>query len=318
LHFWLYPTMKRIKTMSALFVLAALLGGWWLWTPDEDRAALEARYAAPPSSFVTVSGLRLHLRDTGPRDRPALILLHGFGDSLHAWDAWAQTLEQEYRVIRIDLPGGALTGPDATGDYSDERAVQILVGLMDQLALPKASFIGHSMGGRIAWRLASEQPQRVDRLVLVAPDGFASPGFEYGKPADFGPGLGLMKVVLPRMLVRMSLKPAYADPALITDETVDRLWNLVRAPGVRGALLDRLRQWVPQDPAPRLARIAAPTLLMWGEQDAMIPVANAQDYLKAVPNARLVTLPGVGHLPHEEAPAASLPALQAFLGGAPP
>jgi pimeloyl-ACP methyl ester carboxylesterase len=309
--------MKRIKTMSALFVLVALLGGWWLWTPDEDRAALEAGYAAPPSSFITVAGLRLHLRDTGPRDGPALILLHGFGDSLHAWENWAKTLEQQYRVVRIDLPGAALTGPDATSDYSDERAMQILIGLMDQLALPKASFIGHSMGGRIAWRFAAEQPQRVERLVLVAPDGFASPGFEYGKPADFGPAVGLMRYVLPRMAVRMSLKPAYADPELISDEMVDRLWHLVRAPGVRGALLDRLRQWVPQDPGPQLVRITAPTLLMWGAQDAMIPVANAQDYLKAIPHARLVTLPGVGHLPHEEAAAASLPALQAFLAAAP-
>ncbi len=299
--------------MALLLLIAALLGGAWLWTPDEDRAVLEARFAGPPSQFMAVAGLRLHLRDSGPRDAPAVVLLHGFGDSLLGWEPWALALQTQFRVIRIDLPGAALTGPDPTGDYSDERAVQILLALMDRLGLTKASFIGHSMGGRIAWRFAADQPQRVDRLVLLAPDGFASPGFEYGKPADFGPGVGLLRYALPRLAVSMSLKPGYADPGRITDETVDRLWQLTLAPGVRGALLDRLRSWVPQDPTPHLARITAPTLLLWGEQDAMIPVANAQDYLRAMKNARLVTLPGVGHLPHEEAPAAALPAVRNFL-----
>jgi pimeloyl-ACP methyl ester carboxylesterase len=307
------PLPVRMPTVTPLLFVALLFGGWWLWTPDEDRATLEARYAGPPSTFLTVAGLRLHLRDTGPREAPAVVMLHGFGDSLLGWEPWAESLQTQFRVIRIDLPGAALTGPDPTGDYSDERAVQILLALMDQLGVAKASFIGHSMGGRIAWRFASDQPQRVDRLVLLAPDGFASPGFEYGKPPDFGPGLGLMRFVLPRVAVRMSLKPAYADPSHITDEDVDRLWHLVRAPGVRGALLDRLKGWVPQDPTARLTRITAPTLLLWGEQDGMIPVANAQDYLKAMPTARLVTLPGVGHLPQQEAPAASLPAVRAFL-----
>ena len=304
--------------MALAVLLAALLGGGaWLWTPDEDRAALEALYAPAPSQFLTVAGIRLHLRDTGPLNpdakAPALILLHGFGDSLLGWEPWAQALQAQFRVIRIDLPGAALTGPDPTGDYSDERAEQILLALMDELGLSRASFIGHSMGGRIAWRFAADHPERVDRLVLLAPDGFASPGFEYGKPPEFGPGLGLMKFVLPRMAVRMSLKPAYADPGRITDEAVDRLWHLVRAPGVRGALLDRLHQWIPQDPTPRLAHITAATLLLWGAQDAMIPVANAQDYLKAIPQARLVVLPGLGHLPQQEAAAESLPPVAAFL-----
>ncbi len=302
--------------MALLLLIATLLGGAWLWTPDEDRAALEARYAGPPSQFMAVAGLRLHLRDTGPPGpgaAPAVILLHGFGDSLLGWEPWAQALQTQFRVIRIDLPGAALTGADPTGDYSDERATQVLLALMDQLGLARASFIGHSMGGRIAWRFAADQPQRVDRLVLLAPDGFASPGFEYGKAPDFGPGLGLMRYALPRVAVSMSLKPGYADPSRITDETVDRLWHLMRAPGVRGALLDRLQGWVPQDPTERLARITAPTLLLWGEQDAMIPVANAQDFLRTMKNARLVTLPGVGHLPHQEAPAAALPAVRSFL-----
>jgi pimeloyl-ACP methyl ester carboxylesterase len=299
--------------MTAVLLALAALFSAWLWTPDLGRADLEAKYAQPPSCFLDVKGVRLHVRETGPAKGPAVILLHGFGSSLQTWDAWALALQDQFRVIRIDLPGAGLTGGDPSGDYSDLRGVQLLLELMDQLGLDKASVVGHSMGGRLAWRLAAEQPQRVARLVLVAPDGFASPGFEYGKPPEVTAVVKLMRFVLPKAVLRMSLEPAYADPKLMTPEVVSRYWDLMRAPGVRPALIQRMQQLVLQDPVPLLKRITAPTLLLWGDKDAMIPVANAQDYLRAVAGSRLVTFPGVGHLPHEEAPAVSVPALRAFL-----
>lgn len=302
--------------MVTLLLIAALLGGVWLWTPDEDRASLEARYAALPSRFVSAAGLRLHVRDSGPPgpgNAPVLILLHGFGSSLHTWEPWALNLSDTFRVVRIDLPGAGLTGADPTGDYSDARGVQVLAALMDELGIARASLIGHSMGGRLAWRFAAEQPGRVERLVLVAPDGYASPGFEYGKAPEVTAPVRLMQHVLPRAILRMSLKPAYANPSLLSDEVVDRYWHLMRAPQVRAALIARMQQMLLQDPAPLLARISAPTLLLWGEQDAMIPLANAQDYLRDMKDARLATVPGVGHLPHEEAPVQSLPAVREFL-----
>ncbi len=92
-----------------------------LYTPDASRAALEAKYAPPPSVFMQVSGVRLHVRDTGPKTAPAVIFLHGFGSSLQTWDDWAKDLEPDHRVIRFDLPGFGLTGPDPSGDYSDAR-----------------------------------------------------------------------------------------------------------------------------------------------------------------------------------------------------
>ena len=301
--------------LAAGILLAALLGGGWLWTPDLDRATLEAKYAAPPSEFIEVAGVRLHVRDTGPKDAPALLLLHGFGSSLQTWDAWAQVLQADHRVVRFDLPGAALTGADPSGNYSDERGVQIIAALMDRLGLQRATVVGHSMGGRLAWRFAAEQPQRVDKLVLVAPDGYASPGFEYGKAPEVTPLVRLMQYVLPRAVVAMSLKPAYADPRNMSEADLDRYDDLMRAPGVRTALIARMQQLVLQDPAPFLRRIAAPTLLLWGSKDAMIPVANAQDYLRDLPHAQLVTLPGAGPLLQEESAAVSVAAVQAFLAG---
>ncbi len=306
-------------TMAALILIAALLGGGWLWAPDKDRAELEARYAGPPSTFVEVQGLRLHVRDSGPSDKPGrpdapvLILLHGFASSLHIWEPWAQALEKDWRVIRLDLPGSGLTGADPTGDYGDLRAVQVISALMDRLGVARATFIGHSMGGRIAWRFAVEAPQRVDKLVLLAPDGYASPGFEYDKPPDIPVAAQLMRWFLPKAVLRKGLAPAYADPAQMTDERVDRYYDMLLAPQVRKALLERMAQLRLPEPTPLLRRIQAPTLLIWGDKDALIPPANAQDYLRALPHARLLLLPGVGHLPQEEAPAAALPALRQFL-----
>jgi len=301
-----------------LVVAAALLGLAALaWTPDLPQAELDARYLRQAGDRIELSalpGVRLHLRDSGPRTAPALLMLHGFGASLHTWEPWAEALAADHRVLRIDLPGSGLSPPDPSGIYTDTRTEQLLLALLDQLQLAQVTLIGHSIGGRIAWGLAAHHPERVARLVLIAPDGFASPGFAYGQAPEVPASLRLMTQVLPRPLLRRSLAPAYADPAVLSEPLTQRYFDLVRAPGARTALLARMQQTVLNDPRPQLRRITAPTLLVWGEQDALIPFANAADYLAALPRARLVSLPGVGHLPQEEQPERGLAALQAFLG----
>jgi pimeloyl-ACP methyl ester carboxylesterase len=304
----------NLKTTSlSLTFIAALALLFWLWTPDKPRSELEARYLAGAGDLVQVGSWRLHVRESGPRDAPAVVMLHGFGASLHTWEVWAQALSASHRVIRLDLPGNGLSEPDPANDYTDARSIELVLALMDQRGVARASIVGHSIGGRIAWTLAARHPERTERLVLVAPDGFASPGFEYGKAAEVPTLLGAMRYVMPRAVLRMNLAPAYADPAFLTDELTTRYHDLMLAPGGRDAMLKRLQQTVLTDPRPRLATITAPTLLVWGEADAMIPVANAQAYLGAVKGSRLVTLPGVGHLPHEEAAQASVRAVLDFL-----
>ncbi len=217
------------------------------------------------------------------------------------------------RAIRLDLPGFGLTGPDPTGDYSDGRSVAVLAALMDRLGVAHASLVGNSLGGRIAWKFAAAHPERVERLILISPDGFASPGFEYGKAPEIPLVLRLLPYVLPKFMLRMQLEPAYGDKAVLTAALLERYHDMMRAPGVRQALLDRTAQTVLERPEAILGRIAAPTLLVWGEKDALIPFANAADYLKLIPGSRLIPLPGVGHLPQEEAPGRLLEIMRAFL-----
>ncbi len=274
----------------------------WLYTPDKGRAALEAEYAPPPSQFIDIAGIRLHVRDTGPKSAPALIFLHGFGSSLQTWDDWARDLETDYRVIRYDLPGFGLTGADPTADYSDRRSITVLLALMDWLGVARASLVGNSMGGRIAWTFAALNPKRTDKLVLISPDGFASPGLDYGAPSKAPLIMQALPYVLPSFMLRDSLAPAYANVDVMTDARFRRYRDMMLAPGVRQAIVDRMNQMVLVNPVPLLKAIQAPTLLMWGEKDGMIPFANSADYLRALPHATLAALPGVGHIPQEEAP----------------
>jgi pimeloyl-ACP methyl ester carboxylesterase len=304
----------RMKRLSLMLTLTALmLLSLWLWTPDLPRGELETRYLSASSDLRTVGPWRLHVRDSGPRQAPTVVLVHGFGASLQTWDGWAEGLADTHRVVRIDLPGSGLSPPDPERDYTDARSVQMLLRLLDEWGVSRASWVGHSMGGRIAWTLAALHPERVDKLVLVAPDGFASFGFEYGQPMTVPATLGLMRHVLPRAVLRMNLQAAYAQPDSLNDALTDRYHDLLRAPGARQAMLDRLAQTVLQEPEPLLRQIQAPTLLVWGEADGMIPITNARDYLQAIPGSRLVSWPGVGHLPQEEAAERSLKAVAEFL-----
>lgn len=306
MKFWLM--YGGIAVLFAL-VMAALL----LRTPDKSRSALEAKYLQAPTDYVAVAGLRLHMRDSGPKTAPVLVMLHGFGSSLHTWEPWAEALAGQYRVIRYDLPGSGLTGADPTGDYTDARGMAVLLALLDRLGIARATLIGNSLGGRLAWTFAATHADRVGRLVLIAPDGFASEGIEYGKAADVPSFLHLMKYTLPKSMLRSGLVPAYGDPARLSDAIVDRYYDLMLAPGVRQAQITKMGQVILQPPEPLLATITAPTLLLWGDKDAMVPIANADDYLKVMPRARLVTLPGLGHVPFEEDPARSLVPVAAFL-----
>jgi len=305
-------------TLSLLALAALLLAALaWAWTPDRPRWQLERRWLADPADMVTIGGRTLHLRDSGrggaDAGRPAIIMLHGFGASLHTWEPWAEALAGRFRVIRYDLPGFGLSPPRPGGDYGLGPDIDDLAAVLDHLGLARATLIGNSMGGKVAWHFAARFPDRVERLVLIAPDGFARPGQRYGEAPRVGPAVALMRFFLPKPLLKANLAAAYADRAALSDATVARYHDLMLAPGARAAMIARFRQAVLDDPATLLPRITAPVLILWGDQDRLIPVANAEDYLRLLPDARLVRFPDLGHLPHEEAPARSLPPVEAFL-----
>ena len=294
------------------FLLA--LSVWLAWTPDKTEQVLMQSYSRPGTVRLMVQQQPVFVQDSGRRDAPVVLLLHGFGASLQAWDDWAPALEKNLRVLRIDIPGFGLSGPAVNHDYSDAADVARVIALLDQLGVQQVIMAGHSMGGRIAWNLTAAHPERVSKLVLLSPDGFPDPNAKSDKTYEVPTLLGLLPYSLPKWALRMGgVAPAFADNSQLTPPMMQRYHDMMLAPGVRTALLERMRQTRNSDPVARLQSITVPTLLIWGEKDAFIPVGNAQDYLKAMPQAKLVTLPGVGHVLHEEAPQASVQVVLDFL-----
>src|SRR5262249_27254436 len=136
------------------------------WAPERTVAELAPRWAPPPSQFLEVGALKVHLRDEGPRDDPSpIVLLHGTGSSLHAWDGWAAALKDKRRVIRFDLPGFGLTGPAPDALYGVERDIALTIAVLDKLGVARCVLGGNSLGGAVSWRTALMHPARVDKLI---------------------------------------------------------------------------------------------------------------------------------------------------------
>ncbi len=297
--------MRLFKSMSLSFMLFAsafflALAAYGLWVPDMGLNELQKRYGSTPENMVSIESIRIHYKDTGPKDAPVLLLLHGFGSSLQTWDVWAEKLDKKYRVIRLDLPGFGLTGPSPSDDYSELNDLNTLTRFVDSLGITDLSVVGHSMGGKIAWTFAAAHAERVKALVLMAPDGFPQPEAIGTKPYAMPAIMGVMKYSLPKYFVRKSIEPAFVDLNELDDKLVNRYHDMLRAPGVRAAILSRANQTIYTDPVPRLKQIKAPTLLIWGEEDKMIPSSNAKSYAAVLENSETVLIPKLGHLLHEE------------------
>ncbi len=274
---------RAALALLALALLASAAFIWRAWAPERSVESLQARWAPAPSRFVEVEGLRVHLRDEGPRDDPLpIVLLHGTSASLHTWEGWAEALRGERRVVRLDLPGFGLTGPRADGDYSIAAYVRFVLGVLDALGIERFVLAGNSLGGEIAWRTAVAAPQRVQRLILVG-------------------------------VVEGSVRSVYGDPARVTDELVDRYYELALREGNRRALVQRFAQLDQGAQAALLPTVEVPTLILWGGQDRLIPPAYGEAFAREIRGSRLVVFDTLGHVPHEEDPARTVAEVRRFL-----
>ena len=305
--------MKRVGLVTLLLLMALVAT---VWEPDRPVESLTARWAPPPSQFVDVNGLRVHLRDVGPRDDELpIVLLHGTSASLHTWAGWVSALETKHRVISLDLPGFGLTGPFADGDESIERTLQLLIALLEQLKVTRCVVAGNSYGGRLAWELAALRPDLVARLVLVDAAGYPrnSTSVPLGFRIAATPGLRrVAEVLLPRVLIERSVQNVYGDPSKVTSELVDRYFELTLRAGNRAALGRRIAQQRDGEVS-KLKALSMPSLVLWGGKDRLIPPENAQRFLADLPHSRLIMFEALGHVPQEEDPVATVAEVEKFL-----
>ncbi|MVZ97152.1 alpha/beta hydrolase [Sphingorhabdus sp. IMCC26285] len=315
--------MKRLLKWFGILVVLAIAGLFlWGYAPDTDAAAMKAKYGGGASQFAELQpGLTVHFRDEGKRDGRAIVLIHGSNASLHTWQPWVKILGADYRIITLDLPGHGLTGAHPGGVYDYPVFVDVVDRLMTRLKVKSAVIGGNSMGGGTAWMFALAHPEKTDAMLLI--DAAGAPQWQARK-IPIGFRLARMPVVkeltrfiAPRSMFESSIKTSMSVQSKIDDALIDRYWELNRYPGNREATMKRFALPHNNHQASKqgLAAIKVPVMIMWGEEDNLIPVSSAHWFADALPEAKLVIYPKVGHIPMEEVPEQSAADVQAWLGG---
>lgn len=317
--------MRRILRITGgifilLLIAVAILIALYR-VPDRPVDELKPRWAQQPSQFISISGMQVHIRDEGPReDSTPIVLLHGTSASLHTWDGWVDALKSDRRVVRFDLPGFGLTGPNPDGNYTIENYAAIVVAVLDRLKIDRCILSGNSFGGYVSWATAVLHPDRIDKLVLVDSSGYPyeAKSVPIGFKLALIPGLNrLIGDLLPRGVIESSLKNVYGNPSLITTELIDRYFDITIRAGNRKALIQRFRQAQPGSLAKRVPEIKQPTLIIWGGRDRLIPPHIGKRFHSEIETSKFVLFEELGHVPHEEDPTKTVNALKAFLARIP-
>jgi pimeloyl-ACP methyl ester carboxylesterase len=305
--------MRKFLKWTALIVLALFVALFaWGYAGDIPAKELRAKYANAESEFVDLGdGTTVHLRDEGPKDAPAIILLHGSNASLHTWQQWVDRLGKDYRIIRYDQPGHGLTGPHPKDDYSAKAFVDLVDRVAKNRGLGKFYLGGNSMGGWVTHEYAKANPDKLLGIILVdaggAPENKAK-SLPIGFRIAFTPGLNkLMQVITPRSVIETSLKQSVSNQAVVTKAEVDEYWELLRYPGNRAATGKRFAQYGSRNTPATMSEAtrAVPALILWGEDDKLIPVESTKWFQTQYKDQVTHIYKGIGHLPMEEAAEAS-------------
>lgn len=259
------------------------------------------------SRFVDVDGVRVHYQEAGESNAPVLVLIHGFASSTLVWSkVFLRLAAAGFRVIAIDMLGFGYSGKPRNGEYTIAGQANLLISLLDRLNIKRATLVGSSYGGAVAATCALDYPQRVEKLVLIGTVNNNRP-LGYKLMRVFGARV-FGDVVSPlligsRLLLRHRMKQVYDRHEWLLDERrVDARHLTLRASGTQRAIIRTVRGW----DAERISRdahlIKQPTLLLWGENDREIPLADGEQLHEKIPGARLIVFLNCGHIPHEEYP----------------
>ena len=306
--------MKKIIKYTLFAIIAFLIIVISIyWKNDIDINELKNKYAYPSSRFISLDGMNVHYRDVGKGE--AILLIHGTGASLHTWEKWIDNLSPGYRVISFDLPGFGLTGPDPNHNYQISRYTAILDSLMVKLKVDSFHIAGNSLGGLVAWHYTTQFPQKILTLNLIDAAGLPQPGkkppfiFQLAKLPVLST---LLQKVTPKSIIEKSMLDVYKNDQLVTEKLIDRYFELSLREGNRTAFVKRMSQLNEKLVVSDLKNITVPVLIQWGKDDRWIPLANAFEFQKLIPNAELIIYDS-GHVPMEENPKETVKDYMIFL-----
>jgi pimeloyl-ACP methyl ester carboxylesterase len=258
------------------------------------------------ATFVLVDGMRIRYVREGRG--PAMLLLHGSGSSLEAFDHMVVRLRAAYEVIRLDLPGSGLSQARPDRDYRIEAYVAFVARFLDGQGVGVCTVVGSSLGGNVAWNFALAHPGRVDRLVLMNATGYQ------GKSLPLAMRLARNPIMRPlvrrgasRARVARNLRGLAGAGFVVPEDMVERVHTMMNRDDNRAAFVDFART-DQADRTAELTRLQAPTLVLRGED------VDGQYFARDIPGSVEVVLAGVGRLIPEEAPSEAADAILSFLG----
>jgi len=259
------------------------------------------KYTNEYSRFVAINGTLVHYRIEGRG--PYLVLLHGSFSSLHTFDSWSNILQEQFTVVRLDLPAFGLTGPMAQDCYTMPTYIKHLQEFLRVIGIDKCAIAGSSLGGWIAWEYALHFPDQVEKLILVDSAGFTD---KYTLPLPFRmaktPFINrVIKFAVRKSLLEEFVKEVYFNKSKVNDELIDRYYDLFTREGNQEAFLKLVNNKY-KDKTRHLKKLPMPTLILWGKEDSWIPVDHAHRFHEAIPHNDLIIYDLVGHLPMEEIP----------------
>jgi pimeloyl-ACP methyl ester carboxylesterase len=263
---------------------------------------------AKHSGFVEVDGLRVHYQEFGEDNRPVMLLIHGYSASNFTWKTVAPMLADEgFRVIAVDLIGFGFSAKPGWFDYTIQSQARVLERFMDRLGIGSALIVGSSYGGAVASMLTLDYPERVEKLVLVDAvsndEALQNPLVHLVRVPLLGELLGAFLVdsrAFVRHRMRTSLSPS--NYHLVTEERVSGIHRPLHAADGHNSMLVSIRNWQAQRIEHDASLISQPALLIWGDQDAVIPPHNGRRLHRLIPNSRLIIFKDCGHVPQEEYP----------------
>lgn len=300
--------MRKVALVLTL-VLAGSLAGYIVLARNGGfqltRQELIEKYTDEHSKFVDVKGMEVHYKDQG--SGPPVLLLHGSFGSVHTWDGVVDDLKDDLRLIRFDQPQAALSS-DAPPENEGLSLEDFVAAFLDEIGVDRVHLAGTSSGGIIAYRFASKYPERAGKLVIANSPSAVVNNAAVDSPVFLDSLIYVSQNILkhqPRLYWRTFLESLYADPSRVKDTIVDQYFDYGRrtrtAPYVR-SLFARVNDTAEIDQV--LAQVKAPTLLLWGVPDRVLPEEmgyQLQRKLTAA-NPELIFLNGTGHYPPVESP----------------
>ncbi len=298
------------RFLIALAVVLLVLNGLPFLLPVPNGTTDPRTMASPIGRFMEVGGVSIYVEEAGPDEGAPLVLMHGLFGSTFTWrNQLTGLVEAGYRVIAYDRPPFGLSDKDFALDYSPAAQADQLAGLLDQLGIERATFVGHSAGGALLARFAVRHPDRIEQMVLAAAAFLAGGG---GPPAGIGAAINWPpltrwgEVLIPTVLTRDRLANIiagfYADPAQMTPEVAAGYYRALEVPGFAAGFMGLIRDTGSSVTETDVRDFVMPVLLLWGESDRVVPLRQAERLLSTLPDATLQVIPDAGHQPMEETP----------------